>query len=59
MPSTDWSPPITVTTLPEGYTEFLSDIKAHTQAAQTRAALAVNRELVALYWEIGRAIVER
>jgi len=29
------------------------------RASQLRAALSVNRELVALYWDIGRAVVER
>lgn len=41
------------------YTALLADIKARVQAAQTRAALAVSRELLALYWDIGRLIAER
>ena len=45
--------------LPQGYAEFLDGLKARIRTAQVRAALAVNRELVALYWEIGRAVVER
>jgi predicted nuclease of restriction endonuclease-like (RecB) superfamily len=45
--------------LPHGYAEFLDGLKARIRTAQVRAALAVNRELVALYWEIGRAVVER
>ena len=45
--------------LPHGYAEFLDDLKTRIRTAQVRAALAVNRELVALYWEIGRAVVER
>ncbi len=45
--------------LPQGYAEFLDGLKVRIRTAQVRAALAVNRELVALYWEIGRAVVER
>ena len=58
MPSTGWSPTLKISTLPEGYAEFLRDIKARIQSSQSSTALAVNRELLALYWEIGRAIVE-
>lgn len=29
------------------------------RAARTHAALAVNRELIMLYWQIGRDILER
>lgn len=39
------------------YAAFLRGIKARIQSARTEAALAVNRELIALYWEIGRQIV--
>lgn len=42
-----------------GYEELLTDLKTRIRSAQIRAALAVNRELIALYWEIGRGIVER
>src|SRR5215470_19294275 len=42
-----------------GYEDFLLDLKARIQAAQVRAALAVNRELVTLYWQIGREILAR
>jgi predicted nuclease of restriction endonuclease-like (RecB) superfamily len=45
--------------LPAGYAEFLDGLKARIRTAQVRAALAVNRELVTLYWEIGKAVVER
>src|SRR5665213_3036560 len=43
----------------EGYEEFLLDIKARIQSAQVRAALALSREVVLLYWHIGREIRER
>lgn len=41
------------------YESFLRDLKARIHSVQTRAALAVNRELVLLYWEIGRDILDR
>ena len=41
------------------YTGLLADLKARIQSAQTRAALAVNGELVHLYWEIGQTILQR
>lgn len=44
---------------PEGYAEWLADVKARVHAAQQRAALAVNTELLTLYWQIGRDLSER
>lgn len=41
------------------YDIFLHDLKDRIRAARTRAALAVNRELVLLYWQIGHDILER
>lgn len=43
----------------EDYEYFLNDLRERIGAAQMRAALAVNSELVLLYWGIGRAILER
>jgi len=45
--------------LPAGYEEFLRDLKQRIRAAQVRAAVAVNRELILLYWHVGREILER
>ena len=45
--------------LPAGYAELLDDLKARIRRAQVKAALSANRELIALYWDIGRAIVQR
>jgi predicted nuclease of restriction endonuclease-like (RecB) superfamily len=45
--------------MPDSYAQFLADLKIRIQAAQLRAALAVNRELVLLYWQIGRDILDR
>ena len=44
--------------LPAGYTTLLADLKARVRAAQLRAVVSVNRELILLYWDIGRIIVE-
>jgi predicted nuclease of restriction endonuclease-like (RecB) superfamily len=40
----------------DGYAALLTDVKARILHAQTRAVLAVNAELVRLYWDIGRAL---
>jgi predicted nuclease of restriction endonuclease-like (RecB) superfamily len=44
---------------PTGYPEFLQELKTRIRGAQVRAALAVNRELILLYWSIGRDILLR
>lgn len=44
---------------PRDYETFLTDLKVRIRSAQVRAALAVNRELVLLYWQIGRDILTR
>lgn len=38
------------------FAALLADVKQRIQSAQTRAMLAVNAELVRLYWDIGRII---
>lgn len=43
--------------LPDGYAEFLNDLKDEIRKTQVRAGLAVNHELIMLYWQIGRAIL--
>jgi predicted nuclease of restriction endonuclease-like (RecB) superfamily len=45
--------------LPSGYPELLQELKSRIRGAQVRAVLAVNRELVLLYWSIGRDILAR
>jgi len=45
--------------LPAGYAGFLADLKTRIRSAQAKAALSANRELVLLYWDIGRRILER
>jgi predicted nuclease of restriction endonuclease-like (RecB) superfamily len=41
------------------YAELLRNLKERIRAAQVRASLSVNRELVLLYWQIGRDILAR
>ncbi len=41
------------------YQSLLHGLKQRIQEAQVRAGLAVNRELVLLYWSIGREILAR
>ena len=43
--------------LPSSYAPLLADLKARVRAAQVKAALSVNRELILLYWHIGREIL--
>ena len=42
-----------------GYLELLQELKTRIRAAQVRAAFAVSRELILLYWSIGREILTR
>ena len=41
------------------YASFLAEVKERVRSAQYEALKAVNTELVGLYWDIGRMIVER
>lgn len=41
------------------YVELFETIKKRIRKAQYEAFKAVNKELIALYWDIGRMIVER
>ena len=45
--------------IPEDYKAFLIEIKGRIKKAQIKAAVAVNTELIHLYWEIGRLILDR
>jgi hypothetical protein len=42
-----------MTMLPSDYPSLLEHLKTQICQARTRAALAVNRELIVLYWQIG------
>ena len=50
---------MTVSDLPEGYGSLLLEVKGRIRAGQYQALRAVNRELIGLYRDIGRMIVER
>jgi len=47
------------TPIADNYAALLASIKERVQAAQVRAAVAVNSELVLLYWGIGKEILAR
>lgn len=44
---------------PPDYAEFLIGLKERILQARTQAARAVNRDLILLYWDIGRGIVDK
>ena len=44
---------------PNDYDDFFRNLKERIRSAQVNAALAVNQELVLLYWQIGRDILQR
>lgn len=46
-------------TLPKNYPQFLEDIKSRIRTAQIKAALSASREMIILYWDIGRSIIDR
>nr|WP_198019614.1 DUF1016 N-terminal domain-containing protein [Pseudogulbenkiania sp. MAI-1] len=50
---------VSLTPPPAGYADWLAELKTRIHSAQQRAALAVNREMVLLYWQIGCDILER
>jgi len=45
--------------LASGYVSWLGDVKMRIRSARTVAARTINRELILLYWDIGRGIVEK
>lgn len=51
--------PPSLTPAPQDYADWLAEMKGRIHTAQQRATLAVNRELVLLYWQIGRDILAR
>lgn len=58
MKPTD-KPPKNSPAKPQDYPSLLTEIKERIRSAQYEALKAVNKELVGLYWDIGRMIVER
>jgi hypothetical protein len=47
------------TRLNPDYAAFLIEVKSRIHSARLNAGRAVNRELILLYWDIGRGIVEK
>lgn len=45
--------------IPAEYKDWLRELKDEIRQARGRAALAVNSELILLYWRIGREILDR
>ena len=41
------------------YVAFLAEVKSRIHSARLNAGRAVNRELILLYWDVGRGIVEK
>jgi predicted nuclease of restriction endonuclease-like (RecB) superfamily len=41
------------------YKKFITSFKAKIRSAQVKAAVAVNKELIKLYWEMGKEILEK
>ena len=58
-PSQKLAPAVREVAAPTDYPALLAEVKARIQSAQYAALRAVNKELVSLYWDIGRLIVER
>ncbi len=48
-----------MTDVPADYSQLLIEVKERVRSAQYEALKAVNKELVGLYWDIGKMIVER
>jgi hypothetical protein len=44
---------------PQNYDAFLNRLKEQIRRAQVLAATALNREVILLYWQLGREILER
>jgi len=45
--------------IPDDYPEVFESLKQRVRQSQTKAMLSVNRELIQLYWDIGRQIAQR
>jgi hypothetical protein len=41
------------------YRTFIQEIKQRTQSSQIKAAIAVNQELLRLYWDLAERMVEK
>lgn len=59
MPKRSSAPAKSDPILTADYTSLLTEIRKRVQAARIKAGLAANQELLNLYWEIGRLILDR
>lgn len=50
---------IKATVVKSDYQAFISNLKEKIRSSQIKAAVSVNRELVRLYWEIGKEIAQK
>ena len=50
---------MTKTMLNTEYLQWLMDLKQQIKNSQIKAALSVNSQLIMLYWDLGRQIVEK
>jgi len=48
-----------LTTQSKNYISVLEDIKSRVKSAQIKAHLSVNQEMIKLYWEIGKTILDK
>jgi len=48
-----------ITAIPHDYRELLDELKQKVRTVQIRASLSANRELIGLYWYMGRRITEK
>jgi predicted nuclease of restriction endonuclease-like (RecB) superfamily len=47
------------TELNKGYGELIHSLKQEISSARIRAHLSVNKEMISLYWRIGRQILDQ
>lgn len=43
----------------KAYTNWIQELKHKIKIAQLKASIAVNQEMILLYWDIGKSIVEK
>ena len=48
-----------ISSVPADYPSFIEELKIRIRAAQIKAVLSVNRELIMLYWSIGRDVFNK
>lgn len=43
----------------QNYLSWIQDLKLRIKSAQLKASVSVNTEMIKLYWDIGKSIVEK